>query len=445
MRYKTIRDSGTEAEGSVMRSQLLTLIIACSATWLTSLGLVATAQTVSPSQISFEIRNVRLFDGHEVHFNRTVVIDGGVIRDIGDETLDSGAAITIDGTGHTLLPGLFDSHVHLPGFNTEVALAQNLALGVTTVVDMFSAGETLESLNELQQRDDPAHASLLVSGTGATATGGHPSQMSPEVFPTIDRPQDASQFVRDRISEGSDFLKIIYDDLSGLPMIEEETLRALVREAHARGLLTVVHITTEAQARTAIDAGIDGLAHLFRRSAATEGFGELVADSGVFVIPTLSVLRSSCGIPDGPQLLEDPHIRSFVEPQYRNLASMSLAGNAGTSDCTALRPTMNQLLEAGVTVLTGTDAALPGTAYGASVHGELAALVQLGMTPVQALAAATSAPAAVFGLDDRGTIEPGKRADLVLIEGDPTRDIGDSTRIVQVWKRGIQVDRQLFE
>src|SRR5258706_16395317 len=84
---------------------------------------------------------------------------------------------------------------------------------------------------------------------------------------------------------------------------------------------------------------------------------------------------------------------------------------------------IRQLIRAHVPLLAGTDAPAPGTAYGASLHGELALLVREGLTPVQALVAATSAPARCFRLDDRGSIRPGLRADLVLVEGDPTRNI----------------------
>jgi imidazolonepropionase-like amidohydrolase len=102
---------------------------------------------------------------------------------------------------------------------------------------------------------------------------------------------------------------------------------------------------------------------------------------------------------------------------------------------------MRQLSKLHASVLTGTDAPAPGTSYGASVHGELALFVREGLTPVEALAAATSAPAKCFHLSDRGAIRPGLRADLVLVEGDPTQNILATRNIVAVWKRGIRVQR----
>jgi hypothetical protein len=100
-----------------------------------------------------------------------------------------------------------------------------------------------------------------------------------------------------------------------------------------------------------------------------------------------------------------------------------------------------QLRDAHVDVLTGTDAPNPGTTHGASLHRELELLVKAGLTPTEALAAATSVPAKRFGLEDRGSIAVGKRADLVLVDGDPTKDITATRKIVGVWKTGVAVDR----
>jgi hypothetical protein len=99
-------------------------------------------------------------------------------------------------------------------------------------------------------------------------------------------------------------------------------------------------------------------------------------------------------------------------------------------------------MAAGVPILAGTDTPNPGTAHGVSMHRELELLVEAGLTPAQALAAATAVPAARFGLADRGRIAPGLRADLVLVKGDPTTDITATRRIAGVWKRGQPADRE---
>ena len=105
---------------------------------------------------------------------------------------------------------------------------------------------------------------------------------------------------------------------------------------------------------------------------------------------------------------------------------------------------MRQLKAARVPILAGTDAPNPGTLHGASIHRELELLVKAGLTPVEALAAATSVPAAQFRLSDRGRIKSGMRADLLLVKGDPTSDIKATRSIIRIWKIGVAVDRQTY-
>jgi hypothetical protein len=111
------------------------------------------------------------------------------------------------------------------------------------------------------------------------------------------------------------------------------------------------------------------------------------------------------------------------------------------TSCEGANEAVRQLKAARVPILAGTDAGNPGTTQGASLHGELELLVRAGLTPAEALHAATAAAAAAFHLDDRGQIAPGKRADLVLVAGDPTADIRQTRDIVAVWKAGHPIDR----
>jgi len=128
-----------------------------------------------------------------------------------------------------------------------------------------------------------------------------------------------------------------------------------------------------------------------------------------------------------------------VKPQFRSLLEMPVTPSAVR--CDAAPQAIRQLVAAGVPLLAGTDAPAPGTTYGASLHKELEHLVDAGMTPVAALVAATSATAKAFRMTDRGRISPGARADLLLVEGDPSKQIRDTRNIVAVWKRGTRVQR----
>ena len=102
------------------------------------------------------------------------------------------------------------------------------------------------------------------------------------------------------------------------------------------------------------------------------------------------------------------------------------------------------LADRGVPILAGSDPPARGRPYGASMHRELELMVQAGLSPTAALRAATSVPARIFGLDDRGRIAPGLRADLLLVDGDPTADILATRSIVAIWKQGAQFDREAY-
>ncbi len=396
-------------------------------------------------QGAFLVRDVRAFDGERTLEHRWVLVDSGRIAAIGGPEVDarSPGVEVIDGRGRTLLPGLIDSHVHVAQDVTG-ALRQALVFGVTTELDMFNGGARFERMKEVRASDPPDVADVRSAGVGATAPGGHPTQMGGGPIPTLSSPAEAQAFVDARIAEGSDYIKIIRDDLSwmrpgGVPTLDSATIAALTSAAHARGKLAVVHIATERDARMVLGAGADGLAHIFVADTASRDFGAFVASHHAFVIATLVTIYGTCGRSNGPSILADTNLAPYVSGQWRRMLSMTWP--AGKTTCNGTDDAMRQLAQARVPILAGTDAPIPGTAYGASLHGELALLVQDGLTPEMALAAATSVPARIFHLTDRGTIRPGMRADLVLVDGDPTRDILATRRIVAVWKRGVRVER----
>jgi imidazolonepropionase-like amidohydrolase len=346
------------------------------------------------------------------------------------------------------LPGLTDAHVHIPD-HAEAASRQALVLGVTIQLDMFNGGDRLKKIKKMEEEDSPDVADVRTAGIGATVPGGHPTQMGgPFSIPTITGPAEAEAFVDARIAEGSDYIKIIHDDgsawswtTSRVPMLDNPTLQALVQAAHKRGKLVVVHALTEQQARDAIAAGADGLAHMFVGESVTPDFGQFAGSHHVFIIPTLSVVYLDCGKSEGAAVLADPHLAPYIGEEWRHSMEMPKPDPSKNHFCKGTDEGIRQLIQAHVPLLAGTDAPVPGATYGASVHGELALLVRDGLTPVQALAAATSVPARSFHLADRGWIRPGMRADLVLVHGDPTTNILATRNIIAVWKRGVRVQR----
>ncbi len=350
------------------------------------------------------IRDVRVFDGQTVIERADVLIDGSAFATYEGGPVD----LEISGSGRTVLPGLIDSHTH----NADGDLAEALKFGVTTELDMFSLPPNTARQRRTALEDDKV-ADIRSSGILATAPSGHPSQIMAQAmsmgmgdaagpFPTVADPSQAKAFVAARVADGADYLKVVVDDGSmmgaQLPVLDPATIAALTAAGHDAGLKVIAHVATSKDTVIALDAGVDGIAHVVADTLSDDLVTRIAAHD-VFVVSTLVYT-----------------------------AGMSL--DAG--------PNARALHAAGIPLLAGTDANFVAPAHGASMHQELFLLTQAGLSPAEALAAATSVPAHHFGLTDRGRIAAGYQADLVLVEGDPATDITATKSIVDVWRRGVR-------
>jgi imidazolonepropionase-like amidohydrolase len=410
---------------------------------LLSLGplLCSPPATCQKTPILFE--HVRVFDGVTVIPSTNVLVQDGLIRDIGPQVKEASAQI-VDGSGKTLLPGLIDSHVHVHGAET---LEQAMIFGITSELDMMMDPRMMV---RLKHSETSSMADFWSAGILATAPGGHGTEYSMQI-PTITDAKKAQAWVDDRIAEGSDYIKLVYDDSSeyggrrNRATLSKQLMKAIIDAAHNRGKLAVVHIGSEWQAEDAINAGADGLAHLFVGSSCDRNFGALVAAHHAFVIPTMTVLYSICG-PSASRrhLISDPNLEPFLTPANTERLRETFPSASRGLSCAGAVKAIKELKAAEVPILAGTDAPNPGTTYGASLHEELELLVESGLTPTEALAAATSAPARAFHLTDRGQIARGLRADLLLVNGNPDENILATRNIVTVYKAGIADDREAY-
>jgi imidazolonepropionase-like amidohydrolase len=394
----------------------------------------AAADTLPSSD--FAIRNVRLFDGREVAEGYTVLVRSGRVVEAGFGIRIPPGVPVVEGRGRTLLPGFIDAHVHT--FDPD-ALVQSLAFGVTLNLDMFTQPALLAEWRAEQAEGRAFHrADIRGAGYMATAPGGHGTQYGTPV-PTVDSPEDAASWVATRAAEGADHVKIILEDGSAhgisLNTLDQATLEALVAESHHHGLRAVVHVSTLEDAVRAFEAGADGLVHIWVDRTPTPDFAAEMAERGMFIIPTLTVMESVRGVASGQGLLGDETLVGLLPPGARLSLGSSFPAGPGTS-WVAIRESLVTLHQAGVPILAGSDTPNPGTTHGASLHREMELLVEMGLSPLEALRSATSVPARAFGLEGRGIIASGSRADLVLVEGDPTRDITATRRIMGVWKEG---------
>jgi imidazolonepropionase-like amidohydrolase len=421
-------------------------------------------KAASPGRPDIVIKNVRIFDGEAMTAADTVLIRGGVIAEVGTGVRASG--VTVDGGGGTLLPGLIDSHVHAEPRN----LRQALTFGVTTELCMFGAPAVASQMRVLAAaRDDVADIKCAGYGAGAPDALRRVYQDLPD----LRGPEEAAAFVQARVAEGADYIKIYLEDPSwfGRPGLSAATVRAIVEAAHACGKITIAHTDSAAMSRLFINLGGDALAHVLGNLDLDPVMLFQLTEAEGFVVPTLRVtaiptdqfaetvatamreLVSHRRI--GPYLDASTH-EILSAPETYSAARKFAADGTGVGQrldfASAMRST-RELHEVGVPVLAGTDVnpgwpAMPNPlmrammGHGIALHHELLLLVHCGLSPAQALAAATSVPARCFGLADRGRIAEGLAADLLLVKGDPTADIKATREIVNVWRRGSRFDRE---
>lgn len=416
--------------------RLLCLTILALAACAASLGAAPRAKQ------GFLIRDVRVFDGRKVIAKTSVLVLGKKISAVRPRLRAPAGVEVIDGRGKTLLPGLIDSHSHATateGFGMRDALV----LGVTTSISLFDVPEAVARIRA-EHVDGQASQLALSAGILATAPGGHGTQYGLGI-PTVTRPEEAQAFVDARLAEGSDFLKITYEDFRhvgyDIPKLSPETLKALIDAAHRRKRLAVVHVMQRADTRVVFAAGADGIVHTLADEFPDPDIGDFAAGRGAFVIPTLALYQELSHTVLGIEPLDDPLLEPFLSPQsVAALRTQAVAGFARINFEAAVE-SVRRFHEARVPVLAGSDAGNPGTADGATLHRELEMLVYAGLKPAEALAAATSVPAAAFRLRDRGRIAPGLRADLLLVNGNPAADVRAARDIAAIWQGGVRVSR----
>lgn len=405
-----------------------------------SLVVGAAAPARTPARNAFVIRNVRIFDGERIIEADSVAVADGEIVAVGTNLAPAPDAQVIDGSGDTLLPGLIDSHVH--AWIREV-LEMGLVMGVTTELDMYMRWEDALKWRAEESKGASDIADFRTAGTAIAVAGGHGTESDLPPMTPIRGPDQAQAFVDERIAHGSDYIKVFYDNGPRFAAMSKETLAAIVKAAHARHKMAIVH-GGGASANgylDVIDSGADGLAHVPIVKLPEPECRNAAREHHIFAITTLGFTDFFFGrgrlwskLPTDPSIAPylGPLVRRDLEqPGFKNFEHISYADNEAD---------LRMLRDAGVPLLAGTDA--NGAQAGAILHTELELMVNAGLTPSETLADATSVPARMFSLDDRGRIAPGMRADLLLVHGNPTKDIRATRDIVAIWKQGLRVDRE---
>ena len=409
------------------------------------LCLLAGAVSAAPNMTAFAIRAVRVFDGDSTIPKANVIVRDGRVAAVGRGAMIPRGIPVIDGRGKTLLPGLIDSHVHV----FHGAQSDALRFGVTTEMDMFDVSREFKKWRE--QRESLAKtgaADTWGAGLGVTVKGGAPLQDLPPgmQLPTLDSAADAGKFVDARVAEGSDYVKLFIENLSEyrskrtLPTLSRAEVCAVIAAAHHDRRIAIVHAQAEWAGREAIECGADALAHMIPDKVLGPRFLALAKRRHIFVETTDDVWAGASGLDLSRKIAADPRVAPYLSSSQRSTLMTVTKRPVPRFFPTVLKNT-KALYDAGVPVLAGTDSPNPDTAHGVALHEELQILVEAGLTPIEALHAATALPDAIFHLGRRGRIARGYRADLVLVDGDPTRHIADTLSIERIWMNGYPVDR----
>ena len=386
-------------------------------------GAVA-AQAPRARVVVFDGARLVVGDGRVIE-RSTLVVTAGTFASVGAQgqvTVPAGAE-RVDLAGKTVMPALVDAHTHLGYRKDGTFLAENFtrdtlqyelqqfaSYGVGAVA---SAGTDRGDLT-LQLRDEPAarHGGVIVRtawrGLAPPDAGPNPPMRAAPYG--VSSEEEARRDVRELAGKKVDFVKIWVDDRNGtVPKLSPVFYRAIIDEAHKQNLRVFAHIATLADAKDLLRSGIDGFLHVMRDRPVDDELLQLVRDRPqVFFTMTLFGPSQAKG-EDWPRLLQN----------------------------------IGRLNAAGVRLALGTDVggASAGGRFGWTEHAELEHMVTAGLTPAQAIAAATRTAADVLRLADLGTIANGKSASFIVLDANPLEQISNTQRIARVYLHGEEVRR----
>ena len=416
---------------------------------------------------SFVIECVTDIDGtgREPMPGQQVVVRDGRIVEVAPARAKSHAALpTIDGRGKFLIPGMIDAHVHLLGggawrdSSAQSAQPVDERVGLSTLqgylyygfTSVYDAGNKPEFIMGLRQRERSGQiVAPRIFATGQLLTYPGSWSVGYAGIGVRDWP-DTMQDMERQLALQPDIQKITYESMGvgPNPLVKQlplELMTRMIAYLRERGVRTTAHISNEKMARDAIEAGIDTLAHAPATGLITKDFAELVARRKIPIQTSLVVFDEIRSLSEGVDFLRTPEYLAVVdsrEPAAREVARQRYLRLGWPAWFAAIFPYAQQNLkrihDAGGVLVLATD-----RTFAPAALREMELVAEAGIAPLQVLRIATLNGAIFLGREkDLGSIEPGKLADLVLLEGDPSQDIKEVRRVLRVWKSGVEIDRR---
>jgi imidazolonepropionase-like amidohydrolase len=428
---------------------------------LTALLLVpveTTAQPASDSTNRLLLTDAQLVDPETKTVERGALqIEGERIAAVLEEAPADFDGRTLDLDGKWVLPGLVDAHVHSwgnfgPAFQrrqmleTTGAAKTMLYTGVTALLDLFSPEDYIFDLRDQQRSEGLIGADIYAAGPILTCPDGHGTEYGIPTR-TVTAPDDARQTVDSLAAHAPDVVKLVYHPYrTARPSMSRATMAAIIDAAHRHDLKTVVDVVSWKGAHETIEAGVDAITHT-PPAPLPDSTLAAVQEHGTAWIPTLAVHTELSHLLRHPDRLHDDLLRSVADSSllaaYRDTSGLpgriqSWIDRQGQHRQTRL-DAVQKGAEAGIPLLAGTDAGNPGLFQGYSLHRELVLLTQAGLSNWAALTAATTAPG--HFLDAPYGLQPGDRANLLVLNAFPLDDIRHTQSISRVIYHGRVVDR----
>lgn len=319
--------------------------------------------------------NYPLFDGKRIIKNAAVTVENGIITAVTEAESAN--------DNYLLMPGLIDAHTHM---SDEQQITKMLKNGVVATCDVCAPMPLIKNEENF----------TIISSAGMT-------------MGTL----NGKGYVKKAIESGAKYIKVLLFEPNLMP---KAALKSICESAHEHMIKVAVHATSVKAEAMAIECGADILLHVPMKEELPSELAVVMAERGTVVAPTLVMMET----------FANSGKNGYIPEHYKN------AENA-----------VRTLHNCGVTILAATDANVgsfaPAVAYGSSMHREAELLCKAGLTPIEVLESATSKVAKVFGINNIGNIAEGKRADLILVEGRPDKNITAINNIKHIWINGGQI------